>query len=136
MTASDEIDIKRWAFRLRPETEQTETGWRAWYPGADWSMTAPTEEEARQQLQEEVERRRQAGEDPFADIYRKHLRDAIPGVYAMDNALYREVARKSGYDQNALQQVFEEAERRRARGETYTTADYLRDQPDTKSHES
>jgi hypothetical protein len=51
----------------------------------------------------------------------------IPGVFAMDNALYREVARKSGYDQNVLQQVFEEAERRRARGETHTTSDYMRD---------
>jgi hypothetical protein len=46
----------------------------------------------------------------------------------MDNALYREVARQCRYDQNVLQQVFEEAERYRARGETYTTADYLRDQ--------
>lgn len=89
---------------------------------------APTKDEARQRLQKEAERRRQAGDDPFADIYRKHLHQAISGVYAMDNALYREVARKSGYDQNVLQQVFEEAERRRARDETYTTADYLRDQ--------
>ena len=127
MTTPDETDIKRWAFRVRPETEQNETGWRAWYPGADWSVSAPTEDEARKQLQKEAERRRQAGQDPFTDIYRKHMRETIPGVYAMDNALYREVARKSGYDQNVLQQVFEEAERRRARGETYTTSDYMRD---------
>lgn len=130
MTTPDEIDLERWAFRIRPETEQDETGWRAWYPGADWSQSAPTEDEARQKLQEEVEQRRQAGQNPFADIYRRHLQSAIPGVYAMDNALYREVARRFGYDQNVLQQVFEEAERRRARGETYTTADYLRDESD------
>ena len=29
MTTPDETDIKRWAFRVRPETEQNETGWRA-----------------------------------------------------------------------------------------------------------
>ena len=127
MTTPDEVDIQRWAFRVRPETEQNETGWRAWYPGTDWSVSAPTEDEARMQLQKEVERRREAGRDPFTDIYRKHLREAIPGVYAMDNALYRAIARESGYDQNLLQQVFEEAERRRARGETYNRSDYMRD---------
>ncbi|HTZ16472.1 MAG TPA: hypothetical protein VMC78_23125 [Mycobacterium sp.] len=131
MATPDEMDLTRWAFRVRPEIEQNETGWRAWYPGTDWSQSAPTEDEARKRLQDEAERRRQAGQDPFADIYRRHLHEAIPGVFAMDNALYREVARKSGYDQKLLQRVFEEAERRRARGETYTTADYRRDQSGT-----
>ncbi len=95
MTTPDEIDIKRWAFRVRPETEQNETGWRAWYPGTDWSVSAPTEDEARKLLQTEAERRRQAGQDPFTDIYRStpvhkgKFRDTSPLSGAPAPAGYR-----------------------------------------------
>ncbi|ATA28110.1 hypothetical protein MLM_1470 [Mycobacterium lepraemurium] len=130
MTTTGEDDVKRWAFRVQPQTEQRNAAWQASYPGTDWSVSAPTEDEARQRLQEEVERRRAAGKDPFAAIYRRHLRETIPDVYAMDNALYHEVARKSGYDQNALQQAFEEAERRRALGKPYTKVEYQAEHPD------
>ncbi|UQX10390.1 hypothetical protein [Candidatus Mycobacterium methanotrophicum] len=52
-----------------------------------------------------------------------------PGVFAMDNQLYREVARKTQSDQARLQAVFEEAERRRALGQSYTLGDYLAEDP-------
>ncbi|EHB44947.1 hypothetical protein MycrhDRAFT_6624 [Mycolicibacterium rhodesiae JS60] len=133
MTAPEEIDISRWAFRVRPNIEQAETGWSASYPGTDWSIFAPTESEARQRLQEEAERRRRSGIDPFEGIYRKHLREAIPGVYAMDNTLYREIARNSGYDQMLLQTVFEESERRRASGQRYSLAEYRAEHGDNRA---
>ncbi|BCO35652.1 hypothetical protein MHEC_20850 [Mycobacterium heckeshornense] len=126
--ADDPIAQQRFAFRMKPQFEHTTDGWRAWYPGSDWSVTAPSAEEARQKLVAEVNRRREAGEDPKAfqeAVYRKHLQEPVPGVYAMDNELYRYVARETGYDQDALQEVFEESERRRALGESFTKADYL-----------
>ncbi|MGB2923035.1 MAG: hypothetical protein WA944_02965 [Mycobacterium sp.] len=43
----------------------------------------------------------------------------------MESELYRYVAQDVGYDWDILQGVFEEAERRRAAGETYSKADYL-----------
>ncbi|GAY18451.1 hypothetical protein [Mycobacterium sp. shizuoka-1] len=128
MTGPEQPDLNQWAFRVRPAIEQFETGWRASYPGTEWSVIASTEGAARQRLQEEAENRRRSGVDPFEGIYRKHLREAIPGVYAMDNALYREVARTSGYDQTLLQTVFEESERRRAAGQRYTLAEYRAEQ--------
>jgi hypothetical protein len=127
--ADDSTEIRRWAFRMTPQCERTGDGWRASYPGADWSVTAPSEEEARQKFAEEVTRRRNAGENPkgFEDaVYREHLRKPIPGVYAMDSELYRYLVREViGYDQDGLQEVFEESERRRAVGQSYTKADYL-----------
>jgi hypothetical protein len=53
------------------------------------------------------------------------LQEPIPGVYSMDNELYRHLIREVGYDQDALQEVFEESERRRAQGQSYTKAEYL-----------
>lgn len=84
-------------------------------------------------MQEEAERRRRSGIDPFEGIYRKHLREAIPGVYAMDNTLYREIARNSGYDQMLLQTVFEESERRRASGQGYSLAEYRAEHGDGRA---
>jgi hypothetical protein len=44
----------------------------------------------------------------------------------MDAELYRYLAREvTGYDWDALQPVFEESERLRALGQSYTKADYL-----------
>jgi hypothetical protein len=130
MTTPDDDPVAqgRFAFRMSPQCERTSDGWRAWYPGADWSVTAPTEEEARHKIAEEVSRRRNAGENPMAfqeAVYRQHLQEPIPGVYSMDNELYRHLIREVGYDQDALQEVFEESERRRAQGQSYTKAEYL-----------
>jgi len=127
--AEDSIEIRRWAFRMTPQCEETDDGWRASYPGADWSVSAQSEEEARQKFADEVARRRNAGEQPKgfeAAIYREHLRRPIPGVYAMDSKLYRYLVREvTGYDWDALQPIFEESERRRALGQSYTKEDYL-----------
>ena len=127
--ADDSTEIRRWAFRMTPQCERTDDGWRASYPGADWSVTAPSEEEARQKFAEEITRRRDAGERPkgFEEaVYREHLRKPIPGVYAMNSELYRYLVREvTGYDWDILQPIFEESERRRALGQTYTKADYL-----------
>jgi hypothetical protein len=126
--ADDPIAQQRFAFRMTPQIEECDGEWRASYPGADWCVTAPSEAEAQRKLSEEVSRRRDAGEDPKAfqeAVYRRHLQVPIPGVYAVDNEVYLLVARETGYDQAALQKVFEEAERRRAEGKSYTKADYL-----------
>jgi hypothetical protein len=128
-TPADDPIAQQWfAFRMTPQFERIYDGWRASYPGSDWSVTAPSEEEARQKLVDEVNRRRDAGEDPKAfqeAVCRRHLQEPVPGVYAMDNELYRYVARETGYDQDALQEAFEESERRRALGASFTKADYL-----------
>jgi hypothetical protein len=127
--ADDSTETRRWAFRMAPQCERTGDGWRVSYPDAGWSVTAPSEEEARQKFAEEVTRRRDSGEQPkgFEDaVYREHLRNPIPGVYAMDAELYRYLVREvTGYDWDALQPVFEESERLRALGQSYTKADYL-----------
>lgn len=126
--ADDAAEMKRWAFRMKPQFDQSGEHWTASYPGANWSVSAASKEEAQQRLEEEVRRRRDAGDDPFAfsdGVYRTHLRKPVPGVYAMDNELYRTLLREVGYHQNAMQQVFEESEHRRAQGATYTKADYL-----------
>jgi hypothetical protein len=91
-------------------------------------VAGPTEEEARRNLAEEVATRRNGGKEPtaFAEaFYHQHLRSPIKGVYAMDNDLYRYLVQEVGYDQGALQAVFEESERRRASGRRFTKGDYL-----------
>lgn len=126
--SEDPIAQRRFAFRLVPRYERIGDEWRAQYPGADWWVSAPSEDEARQRFDRELARRREAGENPMAfaeAVYRRHLREPVDGVYAMESELYRYVAQDVGYDWDVLQGVFEEAERRRAAGETYSKADYL-----------
>jgi hypothetical protein len=92
-------------------------------------VSAPSESAARQKLSDEVMRRQNAGQDPFAytdDLYRQHLREPMAGVYAMDNELYRELIHRFGHDETRLQEAFEESERRRAVGQTYTKDDHYR----------
>jgi hypothetical protein len=135
MTTPDDDPIaqRRFAFRLVPLCEHTANGWRTYYPGAGWSITAASEDESRHQFAQEVERRRDAGQNPMAHadaIYRQHVQEhPVPGVFAMDSQLYRYLIREIGYDAERLQEVFEESERRRAHGEAYTKDDYLRDHP-------
>lgn len=129
MTDADElIAQQRFAFRMAPQIVEDEVGWRAQYPGAGWSVVGSTAEEAGQRLAEEVTRRRNAGEDPMAfqnEVYRRHLEEPVVGVWAMDSQLYRHLVLLGGYDQDSLQPVFEEAERRRALGQSFTKEDYL-----------
>jgi len=77
--------------------------------------------------------RQNAGDDPlaYADaVYRRHLRDPVPGVYAVDNELYRELVHAPAPDRK---RAIREAERRRRSGQAYTMADYLRDRSNPES---
>ena len=61
--------------------------------------------------------RQNAGDDPlaYADaVYRRHLHDPVPGVYAVDNELYRELVHAPALDRK---RAIQEAERRRRSGQ-------------------
>jgi hypothetical protein len=118
---------RRYAFHLQPQLERSSGTWTARYPEADWSVSAPSKEQALQRLGEEFIRRQNAGEDPLAyaeAVYRRHLRDPVPGVYAVDNELYRELVHAPESDRK---RAIEEAERRRRRGQPYTRSDYAQE---------
>lgn len=127
--AGDDVssdELRRYAFHMEPQLKQGVGSWTAAYPAADWSVSAPSKEEALERLGEEFIRRQNIGEDPlaYADaVYRRHLREPIPGVYAIDNELYRELVRAPESDRKF---AIEEAERRRRLGQRYTKSDYLR----------
>jgi hypothetical protein len=90
-------------------------------------VSAATETEALRLLKEEYSQRRNVDQNHFADrvaVFRRHLQRPIPGVYAMDNELYREL-RHEGADEADIKRAFAEAERRRLAGRTYTKTDYL-----------
>jgi len=115
MTTPDEYEIlQQWAFEVEPVFTQEGESWTGSYPGADWSVSAPTEAEAREKLGAEFIRRQNAGE---------HLQEPIAGVYAMDNEVYLQL-RDEPWTEHS--RAFKEAEAKRLRGETYTKEDYLR----------
>jgi hypothetical protein len=123
-------ELRRYAFHMEPQTEEREESWTAAYPGANWSASGRSRAEALQRLGEEFMQRQNAGEDPLAyaeGVYRRHLREPVEGVYAVDNELYRELVHAPAPER---QRAIEEAERRRRRGQPYTLADYLHDWPD------
>jgi hypothetical protein len=116
-----------YAFHMEPVVAATDDGWTASYPAADWSVSGASSAEALQRLGEEFTRRQNAGDDPlgYADeIYRQHLREPVPGVYAVDNELYRELVHAPAAER---EHVVKEAERRRRLGQPYTLADYRRE---------
>lgn len=121
----DDIDITQYAFEMEPQFTQARDGtWTATYPGADWSVSAPSEADARDKLGEEFIRRQNSGNNPLTyaeQVYRRHLSEPVPGVYAIDNELYRELVHAS---QAERERVVREAERRRVAGLSYTRADY------------
>jgi hypothetical protein len=134
---------ERYAIYIRPLiTRHDDNLWRAHYPEVDWYVTADSEEAAGEQIHREALRRLDAGEpdaQPPFDILERHLANPIPGVYAMDAELFGYLR---GLDQASdstapyarvtsasLDLAFEEAERRRALGQTYTKADYLAEHP-------
>ncbi|MCV7303510.1 hypothetical protein H7J93_28225 [Mycobacterium barrassiae] len=119
-------DLTKYAFHMEPQLERSDESWTASYPGADWSVSAPNKESALQRLGEEFIRRQNAGEDPlaYADaVYRRHLREPVQGVSAVDNELYRELVHAPEAERK---RAIEEAERRRRLGQPYTKSDYLR----------
>jgi hypothetical protein len=63
VTASE---LRRYAFHMEPQLEETEESWTAAYPGANWSASGRSRAEALQRLGEEFMQRQNAGEDPLA----------------------------------------------------------------------
>jgi hypothetical protein len=123
--AADEI--YRYAFEMKPQVRDDGDEWTASYPGADWSVSGRSREDALHNLGEEFKRKQNAGEDALAyadDVYRRHLREPVEGVYAVDNELYRQLIDAPAAERD---RVVKEAERRRRLGQIYTLADYRRD---------
>lgn len=107
-------------------TRQDDKRWRAQYPELDWYVSADSEQAAGEKINAEALRRLDAGEpdaQPPQTILERHLANPIPGVYALDRELFVYLREKGV--RSELDNAFEEAERRRARGQTYTKADYL-----------
>ena len=120
-------ELRRYAFHMEPQVEADGDLWTASYPGADWSASGPSSAEALERLGEEFIRRQNAGEEPLSyaeDVYRRHLREPVDGVYAVDNELYRELVHAPSAER---ERTVKEAERRRRLGEAYTLSDYRRD---------
>jgi hypothetical protein len=57
------------------------------------------------------------------DLLKRHLANPIRGVYALDRELFLYLRGHAGHAET--ERAFEEAERRRAQGRTYTKSDYL-----------
>jgi hypothetical protein len=126
-------ELRRYAFHMEPQLEEGGQSWTAAYPDADWAVSGRSSDEALQRLGEEFTRRQNAGEDPLAyaeAVYRRHLREPVAGVYAVDNELYRKLVHASAPERK---RAIEEAERRRRQGKPYTLSDYLRERQDPPS---
>jgi hypothetical protein len=120
-------ELRQYAFHMEPQLAENGDIWTASYPGADWSVTGSSEQAALERLGEEFVRRQNAGEDPLSytdEVYRQHLREPVPGVYAVDNELYRELVHAPSAER---ERTVKEAERRRRLGESYMLSDYRRD---------
>jgi len=124
-----DLDVlyQQYATHIRPLITQTSgQEWRAQYPGVHWHVTADSEEAAGDQITKEALRRLDAGEpdaQPPHDLLKRHLKQPIPGVYALDRELFLYLRDHVGHAE--IQRAFEEAERRRADGRAYTKTDYL-----------
>lgn len=112
----------RWAFRTTPQWEHNSDGsWTVRPPGDD-PVTAPTKEDAATRMRE----RSLARPDHYAHdeaICARHLKDPIPGIYAMDIGVFNEL-RETESDDN-INRAFEDAEAFRREGRVYTKADYF-----------
>lgn len=92
-------------------------------------MIADSEAAAAEEIGNEAMRRADAGlpdAQPPHDLLERHLADPIPGVYALDRELFLYLRSRFGVAQTLL--AFEEAERRRAVGQSYTKDDWLAEQ--------
>ncbi|MDI3312930.1 MAG: hypothetical protein QJR12_01165 [Mycobacterium sp.] len=128
-SGDDELDIlyQQYATHIRPLITQANDGqWRAQYPGLTWHVTASSEQAAADEITKEALRRLDAGQDdaqPPHDLLKRHLTNPIPGVYALDRELFLYLRGHAGHTE--IQRAFEEAERRRGQGRTYTKNEYL-----------
>ena len=123
-------ELYQYAFHMDPQLREDGDAWIASYPGSDWSVSGGSRDEALQRLGEEFVRRQNSGDDPLAyadDVYRRHLREPIDGIYAVDNELYRQLIDAAPDER---ERAVQEAERKRRSGERYTLSDYLRDRED------
>jgi hypothetical protein len=123
-------ELMRWAFHMEPQVEQDGESWTASYPAFDWSVSAPSREEALQRLRDEFARRQNAGEiaPDYADaVYLRHLREPIPGIYAMDNEVFLQLRDEPW---TTHRRAFKEAEEKRRLGQPYTIADYFQSRDD------
>jgi hypothetical protein len=122
-----EVLYQQYATLIEPLVTQISDGqWRAQYPGLSWHVTADSKQAAGDELSKEALRRVDAGEDeaqPPHDLLRQHFAKPIPGVYAIDRELFLYLRGHAG--RSETQRAFEEAERRRAEGRSYTKDDYL-----------
>lgn len=125
---------EKYATHIRPLITQTDDHtWRAQYPGVHWHVTADSDQAAADAISTEALRRLDAGEpdaEPPHDLLIRHLAHPIPGVYALDRELFLHLRIHAGHAET--QKAFEEAERRRAAGKSYTMADYLAEHPESK----
>jgi hypothetical protein len=116
--------FSRWAFLSVAQVEQRGDQWVAWHPGRDWTVRAPTEDEALRRLQEaSIGRPGWYAENEA--VCARHLQEPIPGIYAMDIGLFNQL-RESETDTD-LDLAFEDAERYRQAAKSYTKADYDRE---------
>lgn len=130
----DDLNVlyQQYATHIRPTITPTDDHkWRAQYPGLDWHVIADNEQAAGDAITDEALRRHDAGQpdaEPPHDLLRRHLQKPIPGVYALDRELFLYLRSHAGLSE--IQQAFEEAERRRAAGRSYTKkSDYQHENP-------
>ena len=126
-------ELRRYAFHMEPQVEERGESWTATYPGADWSVSGNSGDEALRLLARSSFAARMPVEDPLAyaeGIYRRHLREPVAGVYAVDNELYRELVHAPAPERK---RIIEKAELRRRLGQPYMLSDYLRDRQSSRS---
>lgn len=91
-------DTGRYVVLVRPRLSRGSDGsWRAQYPEADWLVGGESEQQARDSLHDEFERRLQSGEihtAPNDDLLERQLISPIPGVYAVDRDVYMAIRGK------------------------------------------
>lgn len=118
--------LARYVFLVEPQVVHTGVDdWVAWYPNAQWSVTATTEAGAHEQLRatfaerQHIEYHRQVARE----FYEQHLTTAIPGMHAMDAELYDQL---KDAPRAVLDAAFAESDRFRARGKHLTRTDFIR----------
>lgn len=80
----------QWVWRFTIQTEQlTDGSWRAWYPSGGWSVTADTENQAKERANEEGVRRREDPDEVARRVstMRRHLIDPVAGVSNFDKSV-------------------------------------------------
>jgi hypothetical protein len=80
----------KWVWRFTIQTEEVDDGtWRAWYPSGGWSVTAPSEKEAKEKANQEGIRLREDPDEIARRVatMRRHLVEPVPGVSKFDKSV-------------------------------------------------